>query len=402
MKKSLIRHIIAFVAVLITMFVAIILVYCIPNSIISNNVEQSLKILDGLGQNSKYTGSHYDYSTDTTMVYTMLKGNGNPIYEAMYNLNYARYWHGYSVFLRPLFMVFDVGEVWFIISCIFFILLTTAILLLWKKLNIGVAVVFFVSILCFYVSTISTSLQYSGVFNITLIFVICIIVLKDKASFDTISLTFMIVGMVTNFIDFLTVPLITLGIPLIIYILLCDKNEKTSFLKILKIVVILSLVWLLGYSLTWVAKWCLGTLFTGDNVFKLALQGITERGGVESGVNVLDRLRAIYANLATLFKNKIVFIGVGFASILLIVFAFVFRVAKTKWKSIGIFLVIGAMPYIWYFVLSNHSFVHNWFTYRTQFITLFSGLYILMSIVDWDKCRAWLKKLKKSQEKIND
>lgn len=394
-KKNVLSHVVALFSVIIAMIIAMVLVYCIPNSLISENVEQSLRIIGGFGNSSVYSGAKHDNGTDEIMVYTMLKGKGNPIYESMYNLGYPRYWHGYSVFLRPLFLLFDVGEVWFLIGCIFLVLFTITVFLLWKKLGKSVAIAFFASILCLYVSTILTSLQFSGVFNITFIFVILLLLFKDKVSFNTISVGFMVVGMITNFIDFLTIPLITLGIPLIVYIISRNKKQETTFLKNLKVVIILSLVWLLGYSFTWVTKWCLGTWVTGVNVFKLALEGITERGGLESGVNILGRISAVYANMATLFKNKFVLVGIGFVTVILIVFACVFRVSKNKWKSIIIFFVTGAMPYVWYFVLSNHSLHHNWFTYRAQFITLFSGLYVLSSVVDWNKCADWLRGLKK-------
>jgi uncharacterized membrane protein len=35
-------------------------------------------------------------------------------------------------------------------------------------------------------------------------------------------------------------------------------------------------------------------------------------------------------------------------------------------------LLVGLYPFVWYFVIRNHSIVHVWFTHRTLSITIFS------------------------------
>ena len=44
-------------------------------------------------------------------------------------------------------------------------------------------------------------------------------------------------------------------------------------------------------------------------------------------------------------------------------------------------LLVAAYPYIWYLVMSNHSQIHYWYTYRNQVLTLFAGLIFLASIL---------------------
>lgn len=38
------------------------------------------------------------------------------------------------------------------------------------------------------------------------------------------------------------------------------------------------------------------------------------------------------------------------------------------------FLLIAIIPFVWYMVLANHSYVHYWFTYRELAIFIFAIL----------------------------
>ena len=54
------------------------------------------------------------------------------------------------------------------------------------------------------------------------------------------------------------------------------------------------------------------------------------------------------------------------------------------WKTVGAYLPIlfvAAYPYIWYLVMSNHSQIHYWFTYRAQLVALFGGLVFLAAVL---------------------
>ena len=48
-------------------------------------------------------------------------------------------------------------------------------------------------------------------------------------------------------------------------------------------------------------------------------------------------------------------------------------------KLSGLFLVC-LLPFVWFAVLSNHTFVHFWFTYRTLSISLYCILGALTAV----------------------
>ena len=59
-------------------------------------------------------------------------------------------------------------------------------------------------------------------------------------------------------------------------------------------------------------------------------------------------------------------------------------------KTIAASLPIGLValyPYIWYLVMSNHSQIHYWYTYRAQVLTMFGILVFIASILREKKPR---------------
>ena len=55
------------------------------------------------------------------------------------------------------------------------------------------------------------------------------------------------------------------------------------------------------------------------------------------------------------------------------------RFRLPDWKQAGLYLLVAFAPYIWYLVLSNHSYVHFWFTYRLQAVSITAILLLVCS-----------------------
>ena len=80
----------------------------------------------------------------------------------------------------------------------------------------------------------------------------------------------------------------------------------------------------------------------------------------------------------------------GFVIIVLVVMSVIsalrFR-AGGAFKA-GLLLVLAFMPYIWYFLLSNHSYQHFWFTYRLQAVTLAALFMAVLSLHQGDALKS--------------
>ena len=58
--------------------------------------------------------------------------------------------------------------------------------------------------------------------------------------------------------------------------------------------------------------------------------------------------------------------------------------SQMDWLKItAAMLTIALFPYIWYFVFSNHSQLHYFYTYRIQAITLFAVFAAFGNAIQW-------------------
>lgn len=64
------------------------------------------------------------------------------------SVNYARYWHGYLVLFRPLFLVFNISEIRKLLFFIFLVLFIILIKLINQKFDYRIAAIFAVSLIC--------------------------------------------------------------------------------------------------------------------------------------------------------------------------------------------------------------------------------------------------------------
>lgn len=280
--------------------------------------------------------------------------------EDLEEVPYARYWHGNTFLFRPCFMFLDFNLMrwWlFVISTLLMVALLCAYYREGGLLKTMALAAGFVATFGF---VTQFSMQFFPILAITVI--ASLLVIKRGESKDN-GLLFFIVGSLACYFDLLTTPLLTLGIPLAVMLSL-KRNEgfvlKDRLLEIVK----LACLWGLGYGLTFVAKWALATLILGYNVFADALDTGLYRIGVED----YTRWDAVAQNFRMLSLPMILTFVLVFVVLMLV------RRSKFNWKKALLFLLIGLMPYLWYFVMSNHSYLHWWFTYRAQAISVVSLL----------------------------
>jgi O-antigen/teichoic acid export membrane protein len=54
-------------------------------------------------------------------------------------------------------------------------------------------------------------------------------------------------------------------------------------------------------------------------------------------------------------------------------------------SALFVLLVVAFIPWVWYLFAANHSYLHNWFTFRAQAVSVAAILLALMQLVDWNK-----------------
>ncbi len=131
-------------------------------------------------------------------------------------VQYARYWHGYLVILKPLLLLLSVNSLRVLASAVQLILVGFLVMGYVKKGAGALGIAFLVSLPFLYFFNLYFSLSLSICF-----YLLAAILLLQQALHDKLIKThhygefFLIAGAATAYFDFLTYPLVTLGFPLV-------------------------------------------------------------------------------------------------------------------------------------------------------------------------------------------
>lgn len=284
------------------------------------------------------------------------------------SFEYARYWHGYITIVRPLLVIANYSQIRIIMLILTFILVVLLLYKLYKKLDIQVAVFFLIGLLSVSIFTVAQGINEILVFLIALIFSIVLLSKKDLSK--NLTEMFFIVGSITNFIDLFTVPLVTLGIPLIVCILLFQKENNTLkdiFIKCTK----LCIAWCVAYGITWIIKWILTQLIYGRPIIEQAIEQARYRMGKDT-----CEIKAVLGRTLKYLSKNVILAIMSLMTIYTVGSLILHDKSKIKIKQ-NIkeaipYIVTLFFPIIWYAVLKEHSYIHAFFTYRSYIISIIS------------------------------
>lgn len=301
---------------------------------------------------------------------------------------YPRYWHGNTFLSRPLFLISDYDNIRWMIYAFTTLLLLCLSIVLSRKTNIIKTLALFAGLLFVNVYVTQFSIQFAPVWILS--FISSILLCYHYQHKDYVPMLFFVIGSLTAYLDLLTTPLLTLGIPLVVLFMIYEhQKQEISLLKGFKQITLNSLLWIVAYGFTWMSKWVIATCTTNLNVIKDAFHTGLYRIMPEADINEsFSRWDAIIANTGMLHW---VYINIIICVLLLFV-VFFFR--KEGWKYFVFFMCIGMMPYIWFFVLSNHSYLHGWFTYRTQAFSISCMFLALIQLISKEKILFYSNKIK--------
>ena len=306
------------------------------------------------------------------------------------SFEYARYWHGYMIFLRPLLTVFNITQIRILLSIIIIGISALLIYLIYKKINIISAIVFTLGFIACSIFIVGQSISEVSVFLVML--GISIVLLLKKDLNKNIGIIFMISGSLASFLDLFTEPLISAFIPITIYFLLIQKDEKLTIKECLKKYIFLCVMWGIGYGLTWMLKWVLLDVLKGREIFKQSLQQMLVRSSVGDFTYklVLDKVYEF-------FSVSSVYAFLLLPTIILIIAGFIKERNNKNIINICLipFILNCLAPFVWYFIVKNHSYKHPFFSYKLLSITVINFLIIVSIVFNFYKIRNKEKEVKK-------
>lgn len=412
LNKNVCKSIVlCFAAMMLIFTVAIIGVFCIPASAIRENVVKSANEIqeDGLWyQPLGFYLYQVDNMTDCLMLniaatadsdnpaqssmlakvgryeYDELRGNYLDMPQMTHDValygtehmdsmqEYARYWHGYQIFLRPLLALTSYHTIIAVNIVLLLMLVALTLLLAYKRFTKAEFWSFAVSLALVFVPCAPLCLQFSTCFYIALIGM-CVLLWDNRvsASSERLCAFFFLLGGLTSYFDFLTTPQLTLGFPLIT-LMLIRAELRTS-----KTVAGLSVLWAAGYSLIWAGKWLMASLITHksimDSVVGAAGMRVSDSivyGGEEMLMSEFFYL--IWQKLCSVVGTVPVY-GCVVLLLMLIAFACImaYRYRAVLRPYSWLILIVLIVP-VWYIVMKNHTLQHIFFTWRAIAVMIWS------------------------------
>ena len=381
--------------------------YLLPTAPIAKHVGQSVGIYETEGVYPGWAPSKHstdlDNFTDTLMLQNaMFSGEGNAVWKAMTNprsvwagkqlweqlaagaegvpadavSTYPRYWHGYLALLKPALSVVNVSYLRVLNLDVQLLLAAYLIYLLGRRLGVRYGVAFLLAYLLWNPASLAMSFQFYSVYYISVLMTILAVRrYAHWAQENRYVMLFLLAGILTSFFDLLTYPLASLGIPLTAFLLM--RYEDGGLRKMAdgwRLLFASGVAWVLGYCGMYSGKWLVAWLLTGVNVPANAMhQALFYTETAYEGVSI----HAPYI----WFRNFIIPLHepLGLALVLLglaccaVIWRRRRRIAWTG-KRVACWMlgVVALYPFVWYAVLTKHSYVHAWFTFRELGIAVFA------------------------------
>lgn len=385
----------------------LMVVYSLPHTKIAQNVAGGIQTLLVEGAEFEYASGYkaaiLDNQTEAVMLSEAVFPSNNPIRDSlsipryiysgrdtqelslMAYLNndteterivstYPRYWHGYLVPVKIFFSVFDFAD-----SRMFHLalqlFLVVAVLYLLDKRGLREYILPFVMVMALWnMASTGICMQYYACFYVTIFAVLFMLWRQHYLSSDPFRfhMFFLVIGIATSYFDFLTYPIATLGIPLVMWVIGNGGKTMQGIQLILN-----AIFWGIGYLGMWLEKWILSSIVLKENVVLDAVENVASRTSVEVGAESVSRVGTIVYLFQTLIKWPYV-IMFGIALIGIVGWG-IRRIEKintlfTKKNIYNLFTfgIIALLPCVWFFVTANHSYVHPRLVYRGWGVSIFA------------------------------
>lgn len=325
---------------------------------------------------------HYDLEEDVWTPEDSLKAfcESHENVNNMYLHIYARYWHGYLLYLKPLLLLFSWQHVvWLELVAqiaLMILVLVTAI----RKKNVSVAIVTLGSFLFMKPVLVLVSLTMSVCWILTLLAVEYMLLHHDKLHERQLYPEFfLVVGILTSYFDFLTYPIVTLGIPLCCYFLLESDKLWSNIKKLIGF----GISWAVGYAGMWAAKWVIADLTLHTGTIKDAIWSIIGRTEAIGG---RPRMNGGFYVIGLNLQEYPTYMGIAAGILATVAVVLLITVlVKGRWKDaysqLLPLVIVAAIPFAWIIAVQHHSALHARFTFRILSVAVAAIITFVVLIV---------------------
>lgn len=411
MKRSLLQTLIRFALTLIAGIVAgfllLLAVYALPVEPMEANVRASVPALNGEWRKEEsydqlvagYITTQLDNSTDAAMLLAAVNksdksltaqvadseranSSGNAFLtlmaygensEELSTASIARYWHGYLVFLKPLLLFLSYLDIRMLLMLVQGALLCAVIAGMCRRGLMSLLPAFLIGMIFITPSIAGFSLQFSTALFTALAAMIALLYLP-KHSFDLSGccMLFLLTGMTTSYVDYLTYPVATFGLPFVICLYLYpQKNWKDEITRL----ILCGICWCAGYFGMWAGKWVIAGMFGSDPWFWPNLFAKIGQRSSSSAAEITFGYADVVKSVFRPFCKRTYLLAAVFVCV-----AWLWRYIRSLrlpsdrgWQARRLMLVLVALiPFAWFFCTKNHTYVHAFFTSRSLCVSGFA------------------------------
>ena len=154
-----------------------------------------------------------------------------------------------------------------------------------------------------------------------------------------------------------------------------------------------SIVWAVGYGLVWITKWILVSITYNKELIQTAIKQFRYRAINETS----------YPYSETVYRNMILYIGFPMIYMAFMILETIVELVMCKIKKVPLkqnmkktfpYVIIALMPFVWYFVIRDHSYNHAFFTYRNLLLVFIGVPLALQKIIEKEE----VKKIEEKNE----
>lgn len=292
------------------------------------------------------------------------------------NINYVRYWMGFRIFIKPLLVLFSYEGICWVISLAFFTLAFAAAALTAGRIGTRAALCLGGAVCLINPAIAAHSPQLACCFLLG--FAFCLYILGRDGRGCNYTTAFCAFGALTQYFDFYTAPLVTLGLPLLL-LLETGRQPERSLRQTLRCCG----AWLYGYAAMWLCKLVLTGIFTGINGLEDGLVSLSGRLGVkvvEGYEEYYSAARALKSVWSTAFPGSLTVPAAQLfaAAVVISGLVYMLRGSRAERELAASELIITLLPLAWYAAAAQPSCIHAWFQYRSLAV-LFFGAFLFFS-----------------------
>lgn len=424
--RNICKKIFEFIGILLIGCLVLVIVQLLPEDRIRYHIEQSAEQLAEEGDYYYLGSSQQAFLIDNWTEATLLMFNytaekQKPIYSAFIATSYmpenstgvsrlqsiiqdeqwdqkedliqtrGSNWIGYNVFLRTGLCFFSLNKLRIILYIVSYVLLFLTTLCISKYSNKYKAFSFAVTMVIFNFYTLSVSWSL-GIFCVYIACLAIIYFLHKQECIDYFNYMF-VIGILTAYFDWLSIPLITWGLPIVIIISIkYEKNKETKIKEYISILFKTGIGWCVGYAGMIISKTAIAIMIQGKEAFDFfvkRIQADTQSGGA------LGYIQGVYKLVCSIIPLNLFNEGSIIPKILIVAIVigcvYIMISHRDRRTINAIYLIVALAPFVYYLYAKGHI-SHVAIEFRTLMISCFSILLVFESLAEKMKLISLKKK----------